>query len=283
QQGLSPEDWTLALDGKARQASPLQPPEQNIHHSSTTITTSSSISLSLSIARHVFRRPSLPRRALLSPPRHQALLVQRRRLRRQAAEPRLQRHPRASRQPPRPRALETASAAASKALARPGFNPLQHPELVLRNKLLATVLVIAAGGASYYVIKGSTSRRKKRRAKRAGTGARLEVVVLAGSPSEPMTRSIALDLERRGFIVYIVCNTIEEEVLVQNESRPDIKPLMIDIVDTQRAKQAIERFTAYLQHPHTPLPGTRPHHLTFRSLLLIPSTTYPSAPIAAFS
>ncbi|TVY89628.1 UPF0744 protein, partial [Lachnellula willkommii] len=154
---------------------------------------------------------------------------------------------------------------------------------VLRNKLLTTVLVIAAGGASYYVIKGSTSRRKKRRAKRAGTGARLEVVVLAGSPSEPMTRSIALDLERRGFIVYIVCNTIEEEVLVQNESRPDIKPLMIDIVDTQRAKQAIERFTAYLQHPHTPLPGTRPHHLTFRSLLLIPSTTYPSAPIAAFS
>lgn len=95
------------------------------------------------------------------------------------------------------------------------------------------MLVIAAGGASYYVIKGSTSRRKKRRAKRAGTGARLEVVVLAGSPSEPMTRSIALDLERRGFIVYIVCNTIEEEVLVQNESRPDIKPLMIDIVDVR--------------------------------------------------
>jgi len=46
-----------------------------------------------------------------------------------------------------------------------------------------------------------------------------------------MTRSISLDLERRGFIVYIVCNTIEEEVLVQNESRSDIKPLMIDIVD----------------------------------------------------
>ncbi|TVY31564.1 UPF0744 protein, partial [Lachnellula subtilissima] len=154
---------------------------------------------------------------------------------------------------------------------------------VLRNKFLTTVLVIAAGGATYYVIKGSTSRRKKRRAKRAGTGARLEVVVLAGSPSEPMTRSIALDLERRGFIVYIVCNTIEEEVMVQNESRPDIKPLMIDIVDTQRAKQAIERFTIYLQHPHTPLPGTRPHHLTFRSLLLIPSNTYPSAPIAALS
>jgi hypothetical protein len=90
--------------------------------------------------------------------------------------------------------------------------------------------VIAAGGAVYYVFK-KKSNRKKRRARKAGNGARLEVVVVAGSPAEPMTRSIALDLERRGFIVYIVCNGIEEEVMVQNESRPDIKPLMIDIVD----------------------------------------------------
>lgn len=44
-----------------------------------------------------------------------------------------------------------------------------------------------------------------------------------------------MDLERRGFIVYVVCNTIEEEVQVQNESRPDIKPLMIDIVDVSRS------------------------------------------------
>jgi hypothetical protein len=73
--------------------------------------------------------------------------------------------------------------------------------------------------------------RKKRRAKKASNGARLEVVVVAGPPSEPITRSISLDLERRGFIVYVVCNTIEDEVLVQNESRPDIRPLMIDIVD----------------------------------------------------
>lgn len=84
---------------------------------------------------------------------------------------------------------------------------------------------------TYHVIKRKSNYRKKRRAKRASNGARLEVVVVAGSPSEAVTRSVALDLERRGFIVYVVCNTIEEEVLVQNESRPDIKPLMIDIVD----------------------------------------------------
>ena len=69
--------------------------------------------------------------------------------------------------------------------------------------------------------------------KKASNGARVEVVVVAGSPSEPNTRSISLDLERRGFIVYIVCNTVEEEVqvLAHNESRKDIKPLMIDITD----------------------------------------------------
>ncbi len=100
----------------------------------------------------------------------------------------------------------------------------------MKNKLLSTVIVLALGGATYYVVK-QKSNRKKRRAKRAGNGARLEVVVIAGNPSEPMTRSISLDLERRGYIVYIVCNTIEDEVMVQNESRPDIKPLMIDIVD----------------------------------------------------
>ena len=97
---------------------------------------------------------------------------------------------------------------------------------------MTTVIVIAAGGLTYHIIKRK-SNRKKRRAKRAPNGARVEVVVVAGSPSEPITRSISLDLERRGFIVYIVCNTIEEEVLVQNESRPDIKPLMIDIVDVR--------------------------------------------------
>lgn len=102
----------------------------------------------------------------------------------------------------------------------------------LKNKILTSVIVVATGGAIYYVVKRKSSR-KKRRAKRAGNGARLEVVVIAGSPSEPITRSISLDLERRGFIVYVVCNTIEEEMIVQNESRTDIKPLMIDIVDVR--------------------------------------------------
>lgn len=101
---------------------------------------------------------------------------------------------------------------------------------VSKNKILTGLIVVVAGGSIYYVVKKKSSRRK-RRARRAANGARLDVVVIAGSPAEPITRSLSLDLERRGFIVYVVCNTIEEEVIVQNESRPDIKPFMIDIID----------------------------------------------------
>ncbi|PBP20997.1 hypothetical protein BUE80_DR008211 [Diplocarpon rosae] len=154
---------------------------------------------------------------------------------------------------------------------------------VLKNKILTTVIVITLGGVTYHTIRRK-SNRKKRKAKRGGNGARLEVVVLAGSPAEPIIRSIALDLERRGFIVYLVCNSIEEEVLVQTSlSRPDIKPLMCDIVDPASARASIDRFAAHLQSPHAPFPGARPHHLIFRSLLIIPSTNYPSSPIAALS
>ncbi|KAG4442454.1 hypothetical protein IFR05_002056 [Cadophora sp. M221] len=176
--------------------------------------------------------------------------------------------------PPPPRTF-TGTIASSTTLTT------QIHQWMCKNKILTTVIVIALGGVTYRVIKRKSNYRKKRRARRAGNGARLEVVVVAGSPSEAVTRSVALDLERRGFIVYVVCNTIEEEVLVQNESRPDIKPLMIDIVDPSSARASIDRFTAHLQTPHAAFQGAKLHHLTFRSLILIPSSTYPSLPIAA--
>jgi len=100
----------------------------------------------------------------------------------------------------------------------------------MNHKFLTSVIVVSIGGLTYYVVK-HRGGRKKRRAKRASNGARLEVVLVAGPPSEPIVRSISLDLERRGFIVYVVCNTVEDELLVQNESRQDIKPLTLDIVD----------------------------------------------------
>lgn len=100
-----------------------------------------------------------------------------------------------------------------------------------RHKILTGVVVLATGTVAYRSYRRSRFCRKTRRAKRARTGGRLEVVVIAGSPALPLTKSLALDLERKGFIVYIVCNAMEDEVLVQALSRPDIRPLSIDITD----------------------------------------------------
>jgi hypothetical protein len=44
-----------------------------------------------------------------------------------------------------------------------------------------------------------------------------------------MTRAIAADLERRGYIVYVTVSSAEEEHIVQSEHRADIKALWLDL------------------------------------------------------
>lgn len=61
----------------------------------------------------------------------------------------------------------------------------------------------------------------------------MDVVVIAGSPALPLTRSLALDLERKGFVVYVVCGSHEDELMVQKLSRPDIKPFALDITNVR--------------------------------------------------
>jgi hypothetical protein len=104
-------------------------------------------------------------------------------------------------------------------------------DTVKRNKVLTGTFVVGFGASVYMMYRRRAHYARKRRAKRAPNGARLEVVVIAGSPHEPIVRSLALDLERRGFIVFIVCNDVDEELQVQNEARNDIRPLMVDVSD----------------------------------------------------
>lgn len=44
-----------------------------------------------------------------------------------------------------------------------------------------------------------------------------------------MTRAIAADLERRGYIVYVTVSSADEEQAVQSENRADIKALWLDL------------------------------------------------------
>jgi hypothetical protein len=107
----------------------------------------------------------------------------------------------------------------------------QAEDWVRKHKLLTGTFVVGIGAAAFFAYRKRKSYSRKRRAKRASNGARQEVIVIAGAPNEPITRSLALDLERRGFIVFVVCNDVEEEVVVQSEARGDIKPLTVDMSD----------------------------------------------------
>jgi len=100
---------------------------------------------------------------------------------------------------------------------------------VSEHRAITAAVVAFVGTGAFIIWRRRRSDRVKRRAKRARNGARTEVVVLAGSPHSPMARSLSLDLERRGFIVYIPVNSLLEEQLVRAESRADIKPLSLDV------------------------------------------------------
>lgn len=123
------------------------------------------------------------------------------------------------------------------------------------------------------------SRGRKRRAKRADNGARQEVVVIAGPPSAAITKSIMLDLERRGFVVYCVVNTQEDESLVQNEGRTDLRPFHLDLVEPLSTRTSMDRFNSLLSSQHHAFTGARPHELNFVGLILVPDLVYPSGPI----
>ena len=111
--------------------------------------------------------------------------------------------------------------------------PLSHFEAarvwVSAHRAWTAAVVAFVGTGAFIVWRRRRNDRVKRRAARAKNGSRTEVVVLAGSPHSPLTRSLSLDLERRGFIVYIPVSTLSEEQLVQSESRADIRPLNMDI------------------------------------------------------
>ncbi|KAL2180182.1 uncharacterized protein P884DRAFT_236714 [Thermothelomyces heterothallicus CBS 202.75] len=151
---------------------------------------------------------------------------------------------------------------------------------ISRHKILVGLVAVTTGVVAYRTYRSTARWRKTRRARRSRSGGRMDVVVIAGSPALPLTRSLSLDMERKGFVVFIVCNSHEDEIMVQNLARPDIRPLSIDITDPPSAGTSIDAFARYLQAPHAAIPNGKRHHLLLKAVILIPSLKYQTSPIA---
>lgn len=90
---------------------------------------------------------------------------------------------------------------------------------------------------------------------RRDLGANFVIIVVAGSPHEPMTRAIAMDLERRGYIVYVTVSSAVEEHIVKSENRVDVKALWLDLTTVSAVRVSLVRtkLTLCTRHPpHRP-------------------------------
>ncbi|KAI4091114.1 MAG: hypothetical protein LQ344_004342 [Seirophora lacunosa] len=144
---------------------------------------------------------------------------------------------------------------------------------ISRHRAITAAAVCFLGTGAFLIWRQRRANRAKRRAKRAKNGQRTEIVVLAGPPSAPLTRSLSLDLERRGFVVYIPVNSLWEERLVQAESKPDIHPLNLDVTSPSSISSTIRKFTSLLDPSNAPR-----YPLRLASFILLPQN--PSPPIS---
>ncbi|KAL2859945.1 DUF1776 domain-containing protein [Aspergillus lucknowensis] len=153
-----------------------------------------------------------------------------------------------------------------------------------RNRALSAAILAFVGTTCVLYFGSKKLRAKRRKARRAANGGRKEIIVIAGSPHEPMTRSIAADLDRRGYIVYITVSSAEEEQLVRSENRPDIRPLWLDLAtlpsSPSEVQTSLNEIHTMITQPHSPMPGVSPHICQLSGLILVPSPNFVAGPVA---
>lgn len=156
---------------------------------------------------------------------------------------------------------------------------------VSRHKALTAAIIafFVTGSVGAVVYAQTRNVKRRRRARKSPSGARTDVVVIAGAVANPLTSALYLDLERRGFVVYVVTNTPDDELYVRSQSRSDVIPLSLDLVDDYTAQEQVSRFQHLLARQHFAFEGAEPHTLSFSGLILVPDTSSPPARIEDIS
>lgn len=166
---------------------------------------------------------------------------------------------------------------------------------ISKNRTAIAIVIAFAGTTAYLVHRSRRAHARKRRAKRLPTGAKKEIVVLACSTfHDPLTRSLAVDLERRGYIVYVTVSSTEEDSLVQQEAKPDLRPLWIDLTstvpnpayDTHPDFEPIRELLSRPSRSVSPASprvsiGSQTHSHSLAGIIIFPgSSGYPVGPLA---
>ena len=130
-----------------------------------------------------------------------------------------------------------SSGRGGQSFARPPPPPqgmLQKTTAWISKNRTAIAIAIAFTSTTVYLIhRRKRAHARKRRAKKQANGAKKEIVVLVCSTfHDALTRSLAIDLERRGYVVYVTVSSTEEDSLVQQEAKADLRPLWIDLTST---------------------------------------------------
>lgn len=147
--------------------------------------------------------------------------------------------------------------------------------------VIAFAVTGSAGSVLYYQ---QHKLGKKRRAVRSSSGARTEVVVLAGAINSHVASNLALDLERRGYIVYAVAGGAEDEHFIRSFQRIDLLPLQLDLSEPNAAQEQLARFQAMLDKEHVAFEEAEPHKLRLRGVICVPdSANVPTGPIDSIS
>lgn len=151
--------------------------------------------------------------------------------------------------------------------------------------ICTTVLTVGCGLTGAYVYRrdsilsnGRDASHRKRRVPKLLNGARRDVVLVIGSPTEPLTRLIALDLEKRGFVVYLtILDAKDLKYVESNTITDDLNYLNLN--DSYSFELQLMKFSKLLETPVVPFQGAHPHHLRLLGCIFTPSLYFPIGPV----
>lgn len=172
------------------------------------------------------------------------------------------------------------------------FSKLSNPK---SKYFYGSILTVGLGVSMIYLLTQSNSitsaKQKngngsgKRRVPKLPNGARRDVILIVGSPTEPLTRFIAIDFEKRGFIVYLtLLDNNDIKYIESNPISDGINYLNFSFNCNESKKNNnmddhILTFNQILKTPIIPFPNAQPHYLNLKSVVFAPSLHFPIGPV----